>query len=158
MPDAAPMRAPPARKGTRVFRRGMVVVACVWVAVSATATVALAHERSEQTVIRSRDFTIARGQCTALPADLEIKGLGLERFTTVAARFNITFREAFAWIVATSALVGLAIVQRTERLQGVSMARKTLDAEQIMRRATPTTVQHAHEIHPFGHLFSMPCA
>jgi len=84
MPHTASMRAPLARKGTRMFRRGMVVVVCVLVAVSATATAALAHERSEQTVIRSRDFTIARGQCTALPADLEIKGLGLERFTTVA--------------------------------------------------------------------------
>jgi len=38
------------------------------------------------------------------------------------------------------------------------MARKTLDAEQIMRRATLTTVQHAHEVQPFGHLVSMPIA
>ncbi len=38
------------------------------------------------------------------------------------------------------------------------MSVKTLDADQIARRATPITKQHAHEIQPFGHLISMPIA
>jgi len=67
-----------------MFKRGMVVAAYVSVAMSATAAAVLAHERSEQTVIRSRDFTVARGQCPTLPPDLELRGLGLERFTTIA--------------------------------------------------------------------------
>ena len=38
------------------------------------------------------------------------------------------------------------------------MATRTLDADQIMRRAKPVTFQHAHEIQPFGHIVSMPIA
>jgi len=38
------------------------------------------------------------------------------------------------------------------------VAFKTLDVDQIIRRATPVTNQHAHEIQPFGHLISMPIA
>lgn len=38
------------------------------------------------------------------------------------------------------------------------MAVKTLDVDQIIRRATPVTDQHAHEIQPYGHLVSMPIA
>lgn len=41
------------------------------------------EERSEQTVIKSRSFTIPKGQCPRLPANLEVQGLGLERSTTV---------------------------------------------------------------------------
>ena len=40
-------------------------------------------ERSEQTVIKSRSFTIPKGQCPRLPANVEVQGLGLERTTTV---------------------------------------------------------------------------
>jgi hypothetical protein len=40
-------------------------------------------ERSEQTVITSRTFTIPKGQCSQLPADVEIQGVGLERTKTV---------------------------------------------------------------------------
>ena len=35
---------------------------------------------------------------------------------------------------------------------------KTLDAETIMRRATPVTHQNTHEIQPFGHVVHMPIA
>ena len=35
---------------------------------------------------------------------------------------------------------------------------KTLDAETVMRRATPLAHQHAHEMQPFGHLVRMPIA
>ena len=52
-------------------------------AAAAGGPIALANEQSEQTVIRSRQFTIARGQCPQLGADVEIKGLGLERSITV---------------------------------------------------------------------------
>jgi hypothetical protein len=45
--------------------------------------IALASEHSEQTVIRSRDFTIPKGQCPNVRSDLEIKGIGLERTITV---------------------------------------------------------------------------
>ena len=38
------------------------------------------------------------------------------------------------------------------------MTTKTLDADQIVRRARPITGQHAHEIQPFGHIVSMPIA
>jgi hypothetical protein len=54
--------------------------------------IVFASERSEQTVIRSRDFTIPAGQCPQLPAGVEVKGLGLERTTTVAdGEENLTF-------------------------------------------------------------------
>lgn len=39
-------------------------------------------EHSEQTVIQSRTFTIPAGQCPQLPANVEVKGLGVERTTT----------------------------------------------------------------------------
>src|SRR5262245_46605739 len=45
-------------------------------------------ERSSQTVIVSRAFTIAKGQCSQLPADVELQGLGLERTTTVAEEID----------------------------------------------------------------------
>ena len=38
------------------------------------------------------------------------------------------------------------------------MAKSTLDAETILKRAAPITHQHAHEIQPFGHLVRMPIA
>lgn len=38
------------------------------------------------------------------------------------------------------------------------MDTKTLDADRIMRRATPITDQHSYEIQPFGHLVPMPIA
>ena len=43
-------------------------------------------ERSERTVIKSRSFTIPKGQCPRLPANVEVQGLGLERTTTVIQR------------------------------------------------------------------------
>jgi len=36
------------------------------------------------------------------------------------------------------------------------MPKPTLDADRILKRATPVTGQHAHEIQPFGHLVRMP--
>ena len=38
------------------------------------------------------------------------------------------------------------------------MAKSILDADAILKRATPITGQHAHEIQPFGHLVRMPIA
>jgi starvation-inducible DNA-binding protein len=38
------------------------------------------------------------------------------------------------------------------------MSKPTLDVDAIMKRATPMTGQHAHEIQPFGHLVRMPIA
>jgi starvation-inducible DNA-binding protein len=38
------------------------------------------------------------------------------------------------------------------------MTKSTLDADAILKRATPVTHQHAHEIQPFGHLVRMPIA
>jgi starvation-inducible DNA-binding protein len=35
---------------------------------------------------------------------------------------------------------------------------QTLDAETIMKRATPIAQQHAHEIQPYGHIVRMPIA
>src|SRR6188472_1704682 len=35
---------------------------------------------------------------------------------------------------------------------------KTLDADEIIARATPLAHQHAHEIQPYGHLVRMPIA
>ena len=35
---------------------------------------------------------------------------------------------------------------------------KTLDADEIIRRATPQQSPHAHEIQPYGHLVKMPIA
>jgi hypothetical protein len=64
-------------------RHVRIITAAVVFALAAGAGIALADEHSEQTVIRSRDFTIAKGQCPQLRPDLEIKGVGLERTTTV---------------------------------------------------------------------------
>ena len=49
----------------------------------AAAALLLTRGGSEQTVIKSREFTVPKGQCSQLPADLELKGLGLERTMTV---------------------------------------------------------------------------
>jgi len=60
-------------------------------AVAAGTAMVSAHgngERSRQTVIVSRAFTIAKGQCSQLPADVEVQGLGLERTTTVAEEID----------------------------------------------------------------------
>src|SRR5713101_6418464 len=38
------------------------------------------------------------------------------------------------------------------------MPKAPLDAEAILKRASPLTHQHAHEIQPFGHLIRMPIA
>ena len=38
------------------------------------------------------------------------------------------------------------------------MPKPTLDADTILKRATPVTGQHAHEIQPFGHLARMSIA
>src|SRR5262245_11391316 len=38
------------------------------------------------------------------------------------------------------------------------MSKATLDAEAILKRVTPQTQQHAHEIQPFGHIVRMPIA
>ena len=38
------------------------------------------------------------------------------------------------------------------------MTKQTLDADTILKRATPVTGLHAHEIQPFGHLVRMPIA
>lgn len=68
-----------------MFKRMLGSAALATLALSAGASAALAHddgERSTQTVIRSRTFTIPKGQCSQLPADVEIQGLGLERAVT----------------------------------------------------------------------------
>jgi len=67
-----------------MFKRFTAAAAFIAFVSSGTATVR-AHEKdeqSEQTVIRSRTFTIAKGQCSQLPANVEIQGLGVERTTT----------------------------------------------------------------------------
>jgi len=38
------------------------------------------------------------------------------------------------------------------------MAKSAIDADAILKRATPLAHQHAHEIQPFGHLVRMPIA
>jgi starvation-inducible DNA-binding protein len=38
------------------------------------------------------------------------------------------------------------------------MTKSTIDAETILKRATPLAHQQAHEIQPFGHLIKMPIA
>jgi len=68
-----------------MLKRLMMAAAIVVIAVSAGAATARADEKgetSEQTVIKSRAFTIAKGQCSQLPGNVEIQGLGLERTTT----------------------------------------------------------------------------
>jgi len=68
-----------------MLKRLMMAAAIVVIAVSAGAATARADEKgetSEQTVIKSRTFTIAKGQCSQLPGNVEIQGLGLERTTT----------------------------------------------------------------------------
>jgi hypothetical protein len=67
-------------------KRLMVATALVVLALSARQVTVLANstgEKSEQTVIKSRTFTIAKGQCPRLPGNVEITGLGLERTTTL---------------------------------------------------------------------------
>ena len=82
-----------AADGSAANKRGKVVIASALMVLglSAGAGAVLAHERgeeSEQTVIKSREFTIPKGQCSQLPADLEVKGLGLERTRTVVESAN----------------------------------------------------------------------
>jgi hypothetical protein len=82
---AAGAAADTGRSGALLKRRAVAVAFAV-LALSAGAATVRAHDKSdksEQTVIKSRDFTIPKGQCSQLPADLEVKGLGLERTTTV---------------------------------------------------------------------------
>src|SRR6185295_16233063 len=38
------------------------------------------------------------------------------------------------------------------------MAKRVLDAEAILKQATPQTNQRAHEIQPFGHIIKLPIA
>jgi starvation-inducible DNA-binding protein len=38
------------------------------------------------------------------------------------------------------------------------MSHPTLDADAILRQARPVASQHAHEIHPFGHIVKLPIA
>lgn len=38
------------------------------------------------------------------------------------------------------------------------MAKRVIDADTILNQAKPSTHQHAHEIHPFGHLVKLPIA
>src|SRR4051812_8732992 len=59
------------------------LAAIVALATTDTVTARDGGERSEQTVIASRTFTIAKGQCPQLPADVEVHGIGLERTRTV---------------------------------------------------------------------------
>jgi hypothetical protein len=71
---------------TALLKRFVGVTAFIVLALSAgTGTLGARDnsETSEQTIIKSRDFTIPKGQCSQLPADLEVKGLGLERTKTV---------------------------------------------------------------------------
>jgi hypothetical protein len=66
--------------------RVVVATALLALALAAGAGPLGAHdggEMSEQTIIKSREFTIPKGQCSQLPADVEVKGLGLERTTTI---------------------------------------------------------------------------
>jgi hypothetical protein len=77
-------------KATAVVRRQVLTrvlgAALVALALSAGAGTVRAHdksEKSEQTVIKPREFTIPKGQCSQLAADLEVKGLGIERTKTV---------------------------------------------------------------------------
>jgi hypothetical protein len=66
-----------------MIKRLIVTTALMVLAFAAGAGVVLAHEKSEQTVIKPSEFTIPKGQCSQLAADLEVKGLGLERSKTV---------------------------------------------------------------------------
>ena len=77
--------------------RFTVTAALAAAAMAAGSTMVRAHdngaggdrsERSQQTVIVSRAFTIPKGQCSQLPADVEVQGLGLERTTTVAEEID----------------------------------------------------------------------
>ena len=66
----------------RTRRIGITAVVIAWSASSGLARAHDGDDRSRQTVIKSRTFTIAKGQCPQLPADVEIQGLGLERTIT----------------------------------------------------------------------------
>jgi hypothetical protein len=67
-----------------MLKRLMMAAAIVVIAVSGATTAGAdgKDETSEQTIIKSRTFTIAKGQCSQLPGNVEIQGLGLERTTT----------------------------------------------------------------------------
>src|SRR5437879_1881354 len=47
---------------------------------------------------------------------------------------------------------------RSGRLEGKHMTKASIDADTILKRATPLAHQQAHEIQPFGHLVRMPIA
>ena len=67
-------------------KRLMGSVAVLLVALSAVGGSVSARDDSDesaQTVIQSRKFTIAKGQCSQLPGGLELQGVGLERTKTV---------------------------------------------------------------------------
>jgi hypothetical protein len=66
-----------------MLKRLMVAAALMVLALSAGAAAARAHDDdSAQTVVRPRSFTIPKGQCSQLPADLVVQGQGIERLTT----------------------------------------------------------------------------
>jgi hypothetical protein len=68
-----------------MFKRLMVAAGFTALVLSLDAALAFAHEKSKQTVIKPRDFTLPKAgrQCSQLPIGLVVKGLGLERTTTV---------------------------------------------------------------------------
>ena len=73
------------RRERGLLERLVVATALIVLALSAGAGTVCAHdkgEKSEQTVIKSRSFTIPLGQCSQLPGDLVVEGLGLERTRT----------------------------------------------------------------------------
>ena len=68
-----------------MLKRQTVAATLVVLAVSATVPTVRADDKgeaSEQTVIKARAFTIPQGQCSQLPGNVEIQGVGLERTTT----------------------------------------------------------------------------
>jgi hypothetical protein len=67
-----------------MVKRLMLAVALAVLVVSAGAVAAYADDDGGQkdTVVRPRTFTIAKGQCPALPGNLEINGQGIERTKT----------------------------------------------------------------------------
>jgi hypothetical protein len=69
-----------------MLKQLMVATALVVLGLSNRQVTLLAYdaaEKSEQTIIKSRSFTIPAGQCPRLPANVKVEGLGLERTTTL---------------------------------------------------------------------------
>ena len=80
-----PIHALGAAAGPAAIMGGRIVVATALIALALSAGTGPlgAHDnggKSEQTLIKSREFTIPKGQCSQLPADLEVKGLGRAAF------------------------------------------------------------------------------